>query len=190
MCRGSMVIILVCALFLPTASTAGAAPQTIDLNAGLQGRIISIGRSPSNPRYVSVSLSLANTGKNTFYLLLTGDSTSVGVDNTGGSYAYTQISGIARCPASSVRVCIGVPAVTQGSTPRLEEWTELDPNTSPITVNFQLITLNNDPGPLLSLSGTLAYRTVANPMEDDTLSDAQKRGLNFSFPPMPVAQSR
>lgn len=69
---------------------------------------------------------------------------------------------------------------------------ELDPDTSPATLNFNLNSNQESHGPLASFSCTFAYRVVSDPMRDDTLTDKQKRQqihlMNFSSPLTHVTQ--
>jgi hypothetical protein len=179
--------------FMLTVPTFGQRPP-IHLNAGLQAQLVSAGRDKTF-HYLTVSMTLANTGKNTIYLLFLPGSSSSGSkaqDNAGSTFYYQSASGIAICRNTDTPTCIGVPAVIQGVTPPLQSWMELDPNTSPITLNFQLYTLQESHGPLASFSCTLAARVVSDPSRDDTLTEKQKRDrihlMNLSFPPTPVTQ--
>jgi hypothetical protein len=164
--------------------------QIIKLNGGLEAEITALGR---HQQFLTVSMTISNPRtnptRNIAYLLLAGDHPPMANDNTGVTFnALTSVSGIATCPSSSISACIGVPSATSG-TPPLQNWTELDPGTS-ITVNFQLFTSYRSRGPLVSFSASVAYRTVADHVQDDALTEAQKREqirtMTISFPPSPV----
>jgi hypothetical protein len=170
--------------------------QAIHLNGGIQAQLVSVGRDKTF-HYLTVSMTLANTGKNTIYLLLLPGVPSTGPkaqDNAGSTFVYRSASGIAICPSYDTTWCIGVPTVIQGGTPPLQSWMELDPNTSPVTLNFQLSTNQDSQGPLASFSCTFASRVVSDPRREDTLTEKQKRDrihlMNLSFPPTPVTQEQ
>ncbi len=180
-------------LSLTKASKTQAQGQPINLNGGLQAQVVSAGRDKTF-KNLTASMTLTNKGKNTVYvLLLTGSGYPKAIDNTGTTFLYGSVGGIPVCPSTVEPQCIGVPDVING-TPPLQNWLELDPGTSPATLNFQLFIpyAYESHGSLASLSCTLAYRTVSDPTRDDALTDKQKRQqihlMNLSFPMTPVFQ--
>jgi hypothetical protein len=171
-------------LVLPTQ----AQTEARKLNGGLQAQIVSVGRDKTFSE-LTVSMTLANTGKTTIYLLLLPGAPSTGPKATSGgvTFFYESASGVAICPSFDAATCIGVPNMM--GAPPLQIWTELDPETSPITVNFHLHGWESH-SHLASFSGTFAYRVVSNPGIDGTLTETQKRKqiqtMNLSFPPTQV----
>jgi hypothetical protein len=182
---------LVCSLVqvLPTR----AQTKSIKLNGGLEAQVASIGRDKTFHE-LTVSITLANRGKNTIYLLLLPGVPSTGpkAQDAGITFFYMGSSGVAICGSSSTAACIGIPRIVDTETPPLQSWTELDPDTSAVTVNFQLGTSHESHGHLASFSCAFAYRAVSDPKMDDTLTETQKREriqtMNLSLPPTPVVQ--
>lgn len=171
------MMLLISLLLIPSSATQTQA-QPIKLASGglIQPQVLSIGRDKTF-RNLTVTMTIENKGKNTIYvLLIPADFMSPkAVDNTGANFRFVSGSGIAICPDSVTRRCIGEP-VNPSITPPLQSWTELDPD-NPITLNFALTTTTSEEshGPLVSFSSLLAYRVVSDPVQDDLLSDTQKR---------------
>lgn len=176
-------------------SSTHAQSDIINLNAGLQAQVLAVGRDKTF-HYLTVSMILVSKGPNTIYLMLLESSGSPSaVDNAGATFSFESVSGVPICPVKNdTPTCIGVPNIIQDKTPPLQNWMELDPNTSPVTLNVTLFipTAQESHGRLVSFSCTFASRVVSDPRQDDTLSETQKRRtihvINLSFPPMPVTQ--
>ncbi len=179
-------------LVLPLTLLAGLAnsqPAPVKLSAGLEAEILALGRS-TDREYLTLSIKISNTGKNTVYLMLVGKEAAA--DNRGSVYdgRYT-ISGIAQCDYNNSQPgeCVGIPRVSPGTQP-LQAYTEIERERD-IVVNFRLRSSggSND-GPLVSFSAKVAYRAVADPLKDATLSEAEKqkqvRLMTLSFPPRTV----
>lgn len=187
----AIVTTLILGCLLNLLLTAPVQAQIRKLNGGLEAQIASIGRDKSF-HSLTVSMTLANKGNNTIYLLLfAGYNSPKATDSTGAAFAYRSSSGAPICTLSEPW-CIGVPNVIQTLTPPLQNWLELDPDTSPIALNFQLYSNQESHGHLASFSCTFAYRVVADTGRDETLTERQKRDgiqtMNLSVPPMPVAE--
>ena len=187
--RISMGLVLALAPFI--RDTYGdAAPPPIKLNGNLEAEIDSLGRSKSGSE-ITVSLRLSNAGPTSIQLLLVPPQPLV-TTNTGGSYSQvTGLSGLARCQFS-FEVCTGINGIVRGNTPPLQSWTEIGSGTT-VVANF-VFHGNPTTAPLISLSATLAYRIASNKLQDDTLSDEQKRtqirSMTLSFPPRIVQDER
>jgi hypothetical protein len=170
----SIVTVLLASLSLIRALPTQAQSQPEKFNGGLEAQIVSVGRDKTFHR-LTVSITLMNKGKNTIYvLLLPYDSPPKAVDNTGAAFAWPSASGVPSCLAHDSQ-CIGVPNIIQYYTPPLQSWMELDPDTSPATLNFQLSDNDESHGLLASFSCVFAYRVVRDPRRDDMLTERQKR---------------
>jgi hypothetical protein len=192
--HGTVATLLAAFLFMQALPTQAQSPPK-KFNGGLQAQIVSVGRDKTF-NHLTVSITLANQGKNTIYLLLVrGTGTPKAVDNMGADFGYESSSGIAVCPLfEATPWCIGKPDIKNGQTPPLQAWTALDPDTSPITLNFALFVNRESHGHLASFSCTLASRVVSDPARDDTLTDSERREhihmINISLPPTPVNQEQ
>jgi hypothetical protein len=193
----SVIAMLLVSFLVLRASTIRAQSQPINLNGGLQAQVGTVGRDKTF-HALTVSMTLMNKGKNTIYLLLlTGHGYPNAVDNSGAAFAYETAGGVAVCPLlNATPQCIGVPDIIQGQTPPLQAWMELDPDSSPVSLNFQLYlaTVQESHGSLASFSCIFAYRAVSDPVRDGGLTESQKRQqinlVNLSFPSTPVTQEQ
>jgi hypothetical protein len=173
--RKAVVGIVLASFSLMHIFSAQAQNQPINIDGGLQERVVSIGRDKTF-RNLTVTMTLENKGKNTFYLLLLhGHGYPSAVDNAGASFWYQSGGGIAPCPSLSMLSCIGVPDVN-AETPPLQAWTELDPGDPPITLTFALSAYPSEShGAMASFSCILAYRLVNDPKRDADLTEKEKR---------------
>src|SRR5271166_647445 len=91
---------------LVVAAAAGQAP-TVELNAGLQARIISLGRDRG---YLSVGVKITNSGKDHAFMLLFGEPSAF--DDAGGRFSIVHaVTGVAYCQGPltnppSTRLCV------------------------------------------------------------------------------------
>lgn len=167
-------------LFLMQGPPISAQSQPLMLNGGLQGQILSIGRDRTF-RNLTVATTLTNRGKNIIYLLLlSGPHNQITAqDNAGAAFVYQSSSGgVPVCPSFDMPTCIGVPNIVQGETPPLQAWLRIDPDTSPVMLDFHLFAVTQEShGPLASFACTFAYRQVSDPGQDRILPERIKRQL-------------
>ena len=120
-----------------------------------------------------MSLRLTNMG--TVYLLLVGPAPNA-VDNEGTSYTFRNSSGVAACTQLSayhlIR-CIGRPKADEVMTVPPEGWTQINPGSSAIAT-FDLFG-NSSAAPVGGFSAVFARRDVDDPLQDDSISEEQKR---------------
>jgi hypothetical protein len=156
-----------------------AEDKLIKLNGGMEAKVNFVGlKTDNNNAKLSISLSLFNNGKNTFYLITNRalPHPSV-VDNTGAVYNFDKVSGIASCNGSSCN--------------DLQNFTQIDPGTY-ITLNFQFYKNGKDTGPVISFTTSLQALISTEQMQDGTVSGAQKlkqlRVINISYPSLAVTE--
>ena len=88
----SKISSILCICLLLTAVTV-AQEQSVKLNGGLVAEILSLGRS-ADQQFLTISMRIANKGKDTAYLMLVGK--EIATDNKGGVFDWRyNISGIA-----------------------------------------------------------------------------------------------
>jgi hypothetical protein len=171
------------------APTFLVAQTPLKLNGGLEAEVLSLGRSADH-QFVTISMRISNTGKNTAHLLLVGKEAAT--DNKGGVYNWRySISGLAECGSNNSQpmVCAGIPRVTNDTVPS-QGYTQIDPDKN-IVVNFRLRGDSGaaSDGSTISFSANVAYR-VSDPVKDDAMSEADKqkqvRMMTLSFPPRVV----
>jgi hypothetical protein len=169
--------------FAADAQSSNIKPPAIKLNGGLEGEIVTVGRSKDRHE-LSVSMTLSNKGKNAIQLLLL--STSFATDSTGASFSGDpgNTKGITLCNISPSTECIKMSPI--------QTYTQIDPDTS-ITANFKLHSYENSTGPLASFSANVAYRIIDNPVAENGLTEDQQRKqvhvMSWSFPPTPVVEA-
>lgn len=177
-------------LALLPAGLAIAQQSTVKLNGGLEAEIVSLGRSDDH-QYLTISMRIANKGRDTAYLLLIGKEAAIDNKGTVFNWRYS-LSGIADCGINNSQPsgCAGIPR-PNNDTMSPQGYTEIDPDRE-IVVNFRL---RGDGGAAgngstVSFSATLAARFVSDPAKDAALSDAEKlkqvRLMTLSFPPRAV----
>jgi len=163
------------------------------LSAGLEADILTLGRSADH-EFLTISMKISNTGKNTVYLMLVGKEAAA--DNKGAVFdgRYT-LSGLAQCDYNNSQPggCVGIPRVTTDTQP-LQAYTEIEPDRE-IIVNFRLRSQSGpSDGPLISFSAKVAYRAVSDPQRDATLPEGEKqkqvRLMTLSFPPRTVYDAK
>lgn len=175
---------IVCVL----AFESDAQTTTIKLNGGMEARINWVGRNKALTQ-ATVSMTLANKGKNTVHLLLIGPVAAQ--DNTGGHYRYEKVSGISSCTWASSwpDKCLADATKVQ----LIQSYVQVDPGTD-ITVNFALRGDRTSKGPVMSFSSVFAARIVSDPIRDTTLSDEQKaketRSMSVSFSSIAVTDAQ
>jgi hypothetical protein len=173
---------------------AGAAAQapTVDLNGGLQARIISLGRDRG---VLSVGVKITNPGKDYAFILLFGEPSAF--DDAGGRFGIVHaVTGVAYCPGPgtnppTTRLCVGLPRVDNNLFP-LQGYTVIDPGKS-VNAHFSF-NGGGDKGERISLTVEMAYRFVkeADLAQDVDVPDQRKlKTLRFgtlSFDPTSPAQ--
>ena len=174
-------------LLAGSAAVATGAPPVVKLTAGLEASIGVVGRNKGGDQ-VSVSLQLANRGKEAVQLLLVGPA-PFAADNAGSTYEFVNYSGATRCSAVDAYqagACIGRPK--NDYTAPLEQWTQIDPGTV-TTLTFGLGGTKSK-GSELGFAATFAYRLVANPATDSKRPEDERRAeirtLSISFPAFPI----
>jgi hypothetical protein len=174
---------------------AGAAAQapTVELNGGLQARIISLGRDRGT---LSVGVKITNTGKDYAFILLFGEPSAF--DDAGGRFGIVHaVTGVAYCPGPqtnppSTRLCVGLPRVDDHNLFPLHGYTEIDPGKS-VNAHFSF-NGGGDKGERISFTAEMAYRFVkeAELAQDADVPDQRKlKALRFgtlSFDPTSPAQ--
>jgi hypothetical protein len=179
-------------LFLAAAAAVAqqAVPQTgvAKLFGGLEARVELFGRNQGN---VTVSLRLTNTARKTIHLLLVGPAPHA-VDSQGTSYAFVKSSGVAACNQLStyhLSRCIGRPEADKVLTVPLEGWTRIEPGSSAIAT-FEL-SGNSSGAPVGGFSAVFARRDVEDQLQDDSVSEEQKRRqiqtVSVGIPAYPIS---
>jgi hypothetical protein len=174
-------------------SQPASSRTTVTLTAGLVASIANVGRSKGS-NDVTIAMQLENTGKLPIAIAMIGPA-PVATDNAGTSYQYATFSGAAACrylTVDYVAMCI-LGEETSGSRypVPLQAFTQIDPGTT-ASLTFGL-NGQKGTGTLLSFASVFAYRVIADPRKDETLSETERRKqirtLNISFPSFPIATS-
>lgn len=177
-------------LALAAAGQKADENRTVQLNGGLQAQILSLGRDSSTPRPVlTAAIKISNTGQNHAFVMLYGEPSAI--DDAGGKFepAPGAVSGIAYCGVVPAGLCVGMPRPDDHLYP-LEGYTEIDPGKS-ITMHLTLFSQASK-GDRVSISASMAYRLVSDPVKDADLSDKEKLKLlkrgTLSFEPLKVTE--
>lgn len=175
------------------AQTAAVAPP-LKLSAGLEASVTIAARQKGG-NYMSVAMQIENKGKLPVALALIGP-VPVAVDNAGVAHTMTAFSGATACRELTVGylpMCLLGEEVSGYRYPiLLEAMTQIDPGAA-ITLTFQL-NGRESTGNLMSFSSVFAYRIIADPLKDATMTEAERRRqlrtLNVSFPSFPFSTQR
>lgn len=193
-----MRIFLVVAMCLATTQIAVAqtspppARPTVKLSGGIEATITVVGRDKGGNN-ISIGMQLENKGKLPIAIGLIGP-VPTATDNAGITYFMTSFSGATACRELVVNytsMCILGEEVSGYRYPiPLQAFTQIDPGTT-ANLTFGLNGRQGN-GTLLSFSSVFAYRTIADPLKDETLTEPERRKqirtLNISFPAFPIQQ--
>lgn len=175
-----------------TAPGPSAARPTVKLSGGLEATITVVGRN-KNGNNISIGMQLENKGKLPIAIALVGPA-PFATDNAGATYNYSNFSGAAACSelgAHYVAMCILGEETSGYKHPvPLQAFTQIDPGT---TANLAVgLNGTSGTGTLLSFASVFAYRIIADPLKDETMTEIERRKqirtLNVSFPAFPIQQ--
>ena len=186
----AVMTVLLISVVGPTRADVPAALPAVTLSAGLEARVGLVGRSQERDR-VSVTMQIENKGKKAVQLLLIGPA-PFAADNAGITYDFVNVSGAAQCstlhPADAAS-CIGHPK-GEGDAAPLRQYTQIDPGAQ-ASMTFGLSGRPSE-ATMLGFSATFAYRLVRDPLNEQMLSEderrAQLRTISVSLPAFPISQ--
>ena len=185
---------LIASCLLLVATAAAQETPTVELNGGMQGQLLSLGRQGYG---LTAAVKIANKAQDHVFVLLFGAPSAV--DDAGVRFDVMQaINGVAFCRGPAInppspRLCVGLPTVDDENLFPLQGYTEIEPGKS-ATVNTTLASTSMSKGERVSLSAEMAYRLVkeADLAKDCDVPDKQKlKALRFgsiSFGPVAVKQ--